>query len=80
MAYNPTSTNYITFTIRTISSINIYNDYIYYTVTEFGGIPEQTGLFKVKLDGSENTGLTDHVARYLWTVPGWVYFDSKTNY
>ena len=62
-----------------VYSINIYNDYIYYTVTEFGGTPEQIGLFKVKLDGSENTKLTDHVARYLWTVPGWIYFDTGGN-
>jgi hypothetical protein len=47
-----------------------------YTVTEFGGAPQDIGLYRVKLDGSESTKLTEHSARYLWIVPGWIYFDT----
>lgn len=56
-----------------VYSINVFNDHVYYTVMAPGD-KTNTGMYKMDLDGSNITKLSDDNPGYLFVVPGWIYY------
>ncbi|MEY7998787.1 DUF5050 domain-containing protein [Clostridium sp. Mt-5] len=63
------------YTNNEMYSINVFNDYIYYTLTSFNEEGKSNdGLYRMNLDGSNIIKISDKATDYLFAVPGWIYF------
>jgi hypothetical protein len=54
--------------------LNVVDGWIYYSVLDIYSGKEETGIFKIRTDGSERIMLNSDLAGFINVVDGWIYY------